>query len=197
MAETPNPQSVLPPQLDPRKVFRQALQIEGYIAVSSLHRLCEILLDKEGRVTASLAFEVDGDRRLRIRGQVNAEVSVVCQRCMQPMKQLLDDAIDLVMVSSDAQMKQLPSTLDPWFCGEDEVLIPADIVEEQLILAMPIVTMHTSCIDIDELAGKAQAAPVNGQHKKVSPGTDSSGADPDKHNPFAVLAGLKSDPKKP
>lgn len=195
MAETPNPQSVLPPQLDPRKVFRQALQVEGYIAVSSLHRLCEILLDNEGMVAARLAFEVDGDRRLRIRGHVSTEVSVVCQRCMLPMTQTLEDAIDLVMVNSDAQMKQLPSALDPWFCGEDDVLIPADIVEEQLILAMPIVTMHASCVDIDELAGKAQAVPVNGQHKKVPPGTDSSGSDPDKHNPFAVLAGLKSDRK--
>ncbi|MDO8908944.1 MAG: YceD family protein [Pseudohongiella sp.] len=191
MAETPNPQSVFPPQLDPRKVFRQALQIQGHIAVSALDRLCEILLDDQGVVNARLAFEVDSDRRLRIRGHVNAEVSVVCQRCMQPMKQILDDSIDLVMVSTEARMKQLPATLDPWFCGEDEVLVPADIIEEQLILAMPIVTMHQSCIDIDDLNSKAKEL-----HTKGSSGTESSEAGSGKHNPFAVLAGLKSDRNK-
>lgn len=190
MAETPTPQSVLPPQLDPRKVFRQALRIQGHIAVSTFDRLCEILLDDEGTVTASLAFEVDSDRRLSIRGHVNAEVSVVCQRCMQPMKQILDDAIDLVMVSSEAQMKQLPAALDPWFCGEDEVLIPADIIEEQLILAMPIVTMHQSCIDIDEL-NKAKELPNTGLA-----GQHTSAPAPEKSNPFAVLAGLKTDRNK-
>lgn len=190
MADTTNPQSVLPPQLDPRKVFRQALQIQGHIAVSSLHRLCESLLDEHGIVTASLAFEVDEDRRLRIRGHVNAEVSVVCQRCMQPMKQRLDDAIDLVMVSSEARMKQLPASLDPWFCGEDDALIPADIIEEQLILAMPIVTMHQSCIDIDKLNNSAR--PLSDSGLSVDP-SDSQSV---KQNPFAVLAGLKTDRNK-
>ena len=191
MAETPTPQSVMPPQLDPRKVFRQALRIQGHIAVSSLHRLCEILLDDQGEVNASLAFEVDEDRRLRIRGHVNADVAVVCQRCMQPMRQILDDTIDLVMVSSEARMKQLPATVDPWFCGEDDMLIPADIIEEQLILAMPIVTMHASCIDIDELNNKAGELSDKGL-----PAADSSDSQPGKHNPFAVLAGLKPDRNK-
>jgi uncharacterized protein len=190
-AETPHPQSVLPPQLDPRKVFRQALQIQGYIAVSALDRLCGILLDEQGVVNASLSFEVDSDRRLRIRGHVNAEVNVVCQRCMQPMAMVLDDSIDLVMVSTEERMKQLPASLDPWFCGEDDMLIPADIVEEQLILAMPIVTMHQSCIDIDTLNSQARELPEKG-----ASGRDSSEPAPEKHNPFAVLAGLKSDRNK-
>jgi uncharacterized protein len=190
-AETPHSQSVLPSQLDPRKVFRQALQIQGHIAVSALDRLCGLLLDEQGVVSASLTFEVDSDRRLRIRGHVSAEVNVVCQRCMQPMTQVLNDTIDLVMVSSEDRMKQLPASLDPWFCGEDDMLIPADIVEEQLILAMPIVSMHQSCIDIDTLNSRARELP-----KKGVSGTVSSEPSPDKHNPFAVLAGLTSDRNK-
>lgn len=191
MADTPTPQSVLPPQLDPRKVFRQGLQVQGYIPVSSLHRLSEILLDAEGMAQAELTFGIDEDRRLRIQGRASAEVSVVCQRCMQPMKQILDDTIDLAVVNSEARMKQLPASLDPWFCGEDEMLIPADIIEEQLILAMPIVTMHPSCIDIEAINNKAGGLPENGSSAAQSAESGSA-----KHNPFAVLAGLKSDGDK-
>ena len=191
MAETPNPQSVLPPQLDPHKVFRQALQIQGTIAVSSLQRLKDILLDDRGTVTAELSFGIDEDRRLRIRGHVSAQVSVICQRCLQPMTQTLNDTIDLAVVTSEARMKQLPATLDPWFCGEDDMLVPADIIEEQLILAMPIVTLHPSCVDIQALNQKAGGITETDSSDAGSAVTGSA-----KHNPFAVLAGLKPDRNK-
>lgn len=149
--------------------------------VATLRRFCESLLDEEGSVNAALLFEVDSERRLRILGSVSADVSAVCQRCLQPMKLYLDDKIDLVLVSTDAQSKVLPVTLDPWFCGEDELLSPADIIEEQLILAMPIVSMHERCIDVN----KAQDVAVKNQIEAESA----------RKNPFAALAGLKSRPE--
>ncbi|MDP2284015.1 MAG: YceD family protein [Pseudohongiella sp.] len=178
MAETPILKTSLPLTLDPQKVFRQKLQVNGQLPVASLKRLCESLLDEEGTVSASLLFEVDMERRFRIRGNASAEVSVTCQRCLQPMKLQLEDKIDLVLVSTDAQSKALPVNLDPWFCGEDEMLSPADIVEEQLILAMPIVSMHVRCIDVNS----AQDETVKNQIESETA----------RKNPFAVLAGLRS-----
>ncbi|TFH73180.1 hypothetical protein E3V39_08055 [Gammaproteobacteria bacterium LSUCC0112] len=178
MAETPILQTSLPQTLDPQKVFRQKLQVSGQLSVASMTRLCESLLDEEGTVSANLYFEVDMERRLRIRGKASAEVSVTCQRCLQPMKLQLEDMIDLVLVSTDAQSKLLPASLDPWFCGEDELLSPADIIEEQLILAMPIVTKHVRCIDVN-----------SAQDETIKEHIQTESA---RQNPFAVLSGLKS-----
>jgi uncharacterized protein len=186
MAETPKPATSLPLSLDPRKVFRQRLEIEGEVAVSALSGLCESLLDTEGVARASLHFLVDEERRLRIQGQVSAEVNVVCQRCLKPMTIQLHDTVDLVMISSEAQVRTLPAALDPWLCAEDESLVPARIVEEQLILAMPIVTMHEQCVDLTTgFGGAAEAA-----------GNSSDAQQALRNNPFAVLAGLKSGPDK-
>lgn len=181
MTETPISHTVLLQTLDPQKVFRQRMQIKGRMPVVSLQRFCESLLDDTGTVTAELLFEVDSERRFRILGNVTADVNVVCQRCLQPMTLHLDDKIDLVLVSTDAQSKVLPATLDPWFCGEDELLSPADIIEEQLILAMPIVSMHERCVDVN----KAQDVAVKNQIEAESA----------RKNPFAALAGLKTKPE--
>jgi len=186
MAETPEPATSLPLSLDPRKVFRHELEIEGEVAVSALSALCESLYDNKGVARATLSFSVDDERRLRIQGQVSAEVNVVCQRCLNPMSIQLDDQVDLVMVSSEEQAKQLPAALDPWICTEDQTLVPADIVEEQLILAMPIVTMHDNCIDLAKGFGSAAEAAGDSSDSPVAV----------RNNPFAVLAGLKSGPDK-
>jgi len=153
------------------------MQLKGQLPVASLQRLCESLLDEEGTVIANLLFEVDTERRPRIVGNVSTDVSVVCQRCLQPMKLHVEDKIDLVLVTTDAQSKALPDRFDPWICGEDEQLSPADIIEEQLILAMPIVSMHERCVDVN----KAQNLAIPNQ----------IGSESARKNPFAVLAGLK------
>jgi uncharacterized protein len=154
------------------------MQLKGQLPVASLQRLCESLLDEQGSVIANLLFEVDTERRPRIVGNVSTDVSVVCQRCLQPMILHVEDKIDLVLVTTDAQSKALPDRYDPWFCGEDEFLSPADIIEEQLILAMPIVSMHERCVDVN----KTQDLSIQNQIESESA----------RKNPFAALAGLKS-----
>jgi uncharacterized protein len=154
------------------------MQLKGQLPVASLQRLCESLLDEQGTVIANLLFEVDTERRPKIVGNVSTDVSVVCQRCLQPMILHVEDKIDLVLVTTDAQSKALPDRYDPWFCGEDEFLSPADIIEEQLILAMPIVSMHERCVDVN----KTQDLSIQNQIESESA----------RKNPFAALAGLKS-----
>jgi len=158
------------------------MHLKGQLPVASLLRLCESLLDEEGTVIADLLFEVDTERRPRIIGNVITDVSVVCQRCLQPMSLHVEDKIDLVLVTTDAQSKALPDRFDPWMCGEDELLSPADIIEEQLILAMPIVSMHERCVDVN----KAQDLAIQKQIESESA----------RKNPFAALVGLKSRSEK-
>jgi uncharacterized metal-binding protein YceD (DUF177 family) len=62
------------------------------------------------------------------------------------------------------------------------MLSPADVIEEQLILAMPIVSMHERCVDVN----KAQDLAIQKQIESESA----------RKNPFAALVGLKSRSEK-
>tara|TARA_R110002072_G_scaffold4663_3_gene32447 strand:- start:59268 stop:59828 length:561 start_codon:yes stop_codon:yes gene_type:complete len=185
MANTLDFASPVPPVLDVRKVFRHALLVEGSLPLSRLERLSTLLTDTAGQVNASLQFGFDGGRR-RIEGRVEAIVNVQCQRCLEPVSLTLSEPVNLALVADEAAAKELPAEYDPWVCGEEE-LVPADIIEEQLILGLPIVAVHQQCDPasvqqqtLDEIskAGQLEAAATQSE------------------NPFSVLAALKKNMEK-
>jgi uncharacterized protein len=183
MSETLNFDSPMPASIDARKVFRQAMRIEGYLPLSSMDRLLSLLIDADGHVNAVLTFAVDEGHRKRIGGLVQASVNVQCQRCLEPLKLQLSEPVDLALVSTQEKAKQLPTQIDPWLSDEDNLAL-ADIVEEQLILCMPFVNMHENC----------QAAPIpvlKRTNNKSSNAADNTEAAEQTTNPFAVLASLK------
>jgi len=177
MAEPLDFSAPLPAFVDARKVFRQGMQVQGFLPMAALSRLAEILTDTNGRANARLRFDFDEGRRRRIHGEVSAQVNVQCQRCLEPVSVQLSEPFDLALVSSEEMAKLLPVDIDPWLSSEDSLSL-LEIIEEQLILCMPIVNTHGSC----------RTAPL-------TRGTDSGVADEAdgrKNNPFAVLASLKS-----
>ncbi|MCR8921949.1 YceD family protein [Dasania sp. GY-MA-18] len=142
-------------------------------------RLTSLLANDEGLVTAELQFYIDEGRKRRIDGKINAHVNVVCQRCLDAVAIDVVSEFNLAIVWTDDQAKQLPKTLDPLIVGE-ELTDLAEIVEEELILSLPIVSYHEldSCKQVTRSFGEAEAAPV-----KEEP----------KDNPFKVLEQLRSD----
>ncbi|MGJ8690754.1 MAG: YceD family protein [Gammaproteobacteria bacterium] len=171
--------TLIPDYVDSRKIFAQQTLIEGVLPISRLERFSGAILDTEGDVQVSLQFDLDESFRKVIRGSLQADVNVACQRCLEPMPITLKDQFELAVVYKEEQALKLPKTLDPWFC-EDIKLVLADMIEEQLILCMPIVSYHEQhCIAKLEFEAK-QPNKVNGkQGEKVS------------ENPFAILQKLK------
>lgn len=179
MADTLDFSTPVPQILDARKVFRHGLAIEGCIAVKELKRLSECLTDTAGDIRVALDFGFDEQRRRVISGEVTANVNVQCQRCLQPVAFELVEPVNLALVESEEMAKLLPATLDPWI-SEDDQIRPADMVEEQLILGLPIAATHDAC---------ESAMPETGASEE--PDESGAGAQPSKPNPFAVLASLK------
>jgi uncharacterized protein len=182
MAETLNFATLIPSVLDTRKVFRQALVIEGRLPIARLERLSELLADCDGDVNARLLFTYDEARRRRVEGRVVASIRVICQRCLEPVELVLDESVKLAFVASEAIGKDLPVDIDPWVCAEDDFK-PVDIIEEQLILAVPFVAFHERCnLRADVTRGLTE----------ISTAQDQQGTAERSHNPFAILATLKN-----
>lgn len=175
----PMANTLIPDYVDARKIFAQQTLINGVIPISRLPRFCELILDSEGDVQVSLQFGLDESLRRVIQGELQADVNVTCQRCLEPTRISLRDQFELAVLSSEEQIEGLPKTLDPWVC-KDIKLVLADIIEEQLILCMPIVSYHdTNCIENLEFAAQ-QTTKSNGKLDKEL-----------KDKPFAILQTLK------
>ena len=72
---------------------------------------------------------------------VTANMPVVCQRCGQPFELPLEIKSQLCVVENDDLAKQLPAVYEPLVTDSQPVVL-IDIVEEELLLAMPMAPRH-------------------------------------------------------
>ncbi|MDX1490017.1 MAG: YceD family protein [Pseudohongiellaceae bacterium] len=167
--------TLIPEYVDARKIFAQQATIEGVMPVDRFTRFGEALTSNQGEVSIKLSFDYDERHRRVIDGSLTTQVYVSCQRCMEPTKISLSDTFRLALVESEEQIEKLPKELDPWMSLEPKLVL-ADIVEEQLILCMPIVSYHDY-----------ECHPV----QQETPSEETNGSGAEKPNPFAILQTLK------
>jgi len=161
-------QSILPEYLDVIQKAKFGAEIQGYWPVSKLQRLSELLLDNAGDLQAELKFVQDGRLRL-INGNVSAELTVMCQRCMQPMTLSLKTDFKLGLISKEAQAEGLPEGYEPYLIEGDSENIP-HMLEDELLLAMPLVAMHEhDCSDFLQQQKQRQQDEVDQQEEKENP----------------------------
>jgi uncharacterized protein len=144
--------------------------------------LREILPDDTGKIRARFAFFRDEESRWLMRVALSADVAVTCQRCLQPMPLHLESDSTLAVVCSDEQARQLPGHLDPLVVAGQECNL-WEVVEEELMLALPAFSYHDTedCREI--LAGFTGSSP-------------DAVATREEPNPFNVLEQLRSGREK-
>jgi len=171
---------LLPVSIDALKFCQQGVQVSGFLPLARLQRLSQQLYVAEGDARAALAFGVDQQSRKTVSGQLEAVLPLVCQRCLERIDIPVAAELSLVLVWNDDQAAQLPRTLDPVVMdGEDLDLL--EIVEEELLLALPLVAIH------DE--GVCRPPELLVEQILVDEPVET------KVNPFQVLAALKSEVK--
>tara|TARA_R110002167_G_scaffold337800_1_gene545336 strand:- start:594 stop:1121 length:528 start_codon:yes stop_codon:yes gene_type:complete len=167
----------LPKTLDPFKYADQNKILEGEIALKLMPRLAEMLVDTDGRVKVRLEFDRDPQRLRILSGTLKSTVNLMCQRCLHAVAKEIESEFILGIVYNDEQAQNLPRTYEPLLV-EDEKLVLLDVVEEELILSLPMFAYHTSCETEDyDKAEDTEAAEELEEETKP--------------NPFDVLSELK------
>jgi uncharacterized protein len=150
---------------------------EGRLKLSSLSRLREVLCDEGGMLEEGIVrFVVEFDRDALqvpfVEVRVDAELPLECQRSLQVFLHPVHVVQRLGLILDEADEAGLPPDYEPLLVPADGMLRPAELVEDELILAVPVVP--------------------------VKPGTElpeqewpESGSDEVQANPFAALAELK------
>ena len=161
-------------------------RLEGGVPLARLSRFRDAVLaiPEGGLCKVSLAFSADGERRRIVRGELEAEVELECQRCMSGMVSTLRSSFELGVVTSDEQARQLPAELEPFVTDGDAVDLWT-LVEDELLLALPAYPLH-----------EREECPAAPELEALEPGSgeDDSRAEADdrRDNPFSVLKGLKT-----
>jgi uncharacterized protein len=172
MSSTP-----LPKQVDIRKLIAVGTEISVREPLQNFARLATMLEMCDGDVELKLHLYVDDGRIKRIDGEVRAEVSVLCQRCLQPMMLPIDSTFAVGAVWSDDEAGRLPKYLEPYIVGEGLQDI-RDLLEDELILCVPYAAYH----EREDCAGDYL------QETTEEPGDTVKAEKP---NPFQVLEQLK------
>ncbi len=151
--------------------------ISGSLSLTDLPRLAK-LLESGGSAEFELNFSRDESRRVQVNGRITAELVLQCQRCLGAVSMLAEREIHLVVVDGLDEAEQLPAAVDPLLIEENTRLRLHDLLEDELILALPQAAMHKQ----DECRAVTQ-------HIIELEPADEDGVD--RANPFAELAKLK------
>ncbi|MDH4273588.1 MAG: YceD family protein [Gammaproteobacteria bacterium] len=165
-------QERLPTVIDPYRLAEAGRELRGQIGLTGMDRLTPGLASQDGQVSVELRFGVDGEKVRYITGHIQTTLKLQCQRCMQPVDVVVDRPVSLGIVPNATDAEWLQPGYEPLIV--DTPVVPlAQIVEDELLLAVPMVAAHDP--------GTCQANVV--QEEEPAPVV--------KESPFAVLARLK------
>ncbi len=141
-----------------------------------LPRLSASVVSIQRDVLVKVCFSRDESGYRIVTGKLNTCVSLECQRCLLARDYTLHAEMDLAIVISEDQLGSLPESYEGWLLGEDGEADLYEAVEEELLLALPIVAFH------DEQDCSASGQYSTGEFEE---------AGSTRKNPFDVLGSLK------
>ena len=174
----------MPDFADPWRLCTQGKAFHGSLALADLPRLRPLLAEPDGEVRFDLAFGRDAQQRAVVSIRVNAVLHLSCQRCMGVVSWPVESDSRMALVTGPDEAARLPEELDPLLLEEPRLAL-ATLVEDELILAVPVAPMHAvedCAVDLGEVNAAVEAP--------------SDEPAPARENPFAVLAGLHGDDDK-
>ncbi len=179
----------LPAQLDPWQAVAREVTYAGSLALRDLPRLREALvagaLDPAAAVVFELAFRRDEARRPVLVGRGRAVLPLECQRCLGVVEYQVDAELNLMLMQGKDLDLDPPEPYEPLPVIDDRVS-PAEVIEDELLLALPQIPMHP----VGGCRGPVAEVPAS----EVAPDEASDAAPTERPSPFAVLAGWKPDP---
>ena len=150
---------------------------EGALPVAAMSRLCELLASSDGTVRFALDFGRDEMGTDYVDVRAEASLTLTCQRTLEPFVLPVAVHTRLGLIRQERDEAGLPPDCEPLLIGADGRLNPADVMEDELLLALPLVPVNPDSSLPDDVTGHEPDAFAAGERRS--------------DNPFAVLRELK------
>jgi uncharacterized protein len=169
-------------QVNAKELSARAAVVERRLELAQLDRVQDAGGLPGTRIDVQLRFgSFEGWTTIDVR--VEGVALLPCQRCLQPCAVEVDESARVMVVRDEDE--QIPGGFEP-FVGTPEHLSLAALVEEQVLLALPLVPMHP--------AGDAQCRTSGAEVEPLAPssayGPAAKAAAEEKQTPFANLREL-------
>ena len=168
----PLKQHGLPEQLDAWRMVAARRTFDGVLPLSSMARLQGSLADTQGDARVEIEFDTDALRIPYIELRIEAKLPLECQRSLQRFAYPVKIVQRLGLIRDEEGENALPGGYEALLVGDDGLLRPAELVEDELILAVPVV-------------------PVAPGTEEVERDWDPPEEETQRANPFSVLSSLK------
>jgi uncharacterized protein len=178
--------SLDPHRLDVEVLAREGAEIAGSWSIDAFERLREVQVpgtDAPRAVAWSARGELRqprvGDPEIWLHLQASARLWLQCQRCLQAVDTAVSFDRAIRFVRSEEEAATLDADIDDDVLALARALDLRELVEDELLLALPLVPRHDEC---------PTPLPL--------PNEDPP-ADSEQPNPFAALAALRRNPSDP
>jgi len=165
----------LPITIDPFKSAQRRLVCQGTFELSEMNRLLAACVTCEQQIDVDFTFDIDELGLTVLKGQAKTKVKLICQRCTEDFEHEL--AIDFCFspVKKPEAADELPSYYDAIELDENGEVNLRELVEDELILAIPLIPRH----DAEDCEAEANTVWGEIPEEEAKP------------NPFDVLKQLK------
>ena len=141
----------LPYTINPMRFCEQRQYLEGQYLLADMPRLLETCIKKDSQLPVKVTLESGKDLQglFYIKGKATAMISVLCQRCLQEMVQVLICEFVLSPVATEEKELELPSEYSALYTKDSECNL-LHAIEDELLLELPIIPKHQNenCNDI-------------------------------------------------
>jgi|GEM_PF-3559407 len=165
--------------VDMQQIARRGGSLTGRHDIADLTLLHDRLADRQGSVAYRLQPQfrrielADGSKNLLcIEVQMQAAVTLMCQRTLQPFAHELQVHSSVVLVADDEQAAGLPDACEPMLADARAVDVML-LLAEELLLSLPLAPVAPQTEPVAVTLGSADATGIG--HAE---------------NPFAALDGL-------
>lgn len=146
--------------IDSLEFARDGRRLAGSFPVSSLSRLSDLLADDGGSLSWVVSGECNADHKHFLVIEVVGELQLKCQRCLGALTHGLNITSRLQLVRQGAAWPDEDledDRVDPIEALENQPLL--DLVEDEVLLALPIAPRHESCMLPGYADGSSVALP--------------------------------------
>ncbi|PCH85897.1 MAG: nucleic acid-binding protein [Piscirickettsiaceae bacterium] len=163
-------------EIDPYTCADQRRIFEGFISAANITRLEADVDSSTPDIKATLEFAREG-KFIVLMGRIDGHLVLQCAACLEAVNFPIDIDFKLAIINDDSLTSLLPTGCEPKVYDGEKLLL-SDIVEDELLLALPDIIRHEIC-------------PVELPHSSTS--KDFVQEVDVKVNPFKVLEGFKND----
>lgn len=129
----------------------RAAALEGELALARLKRLRAYLNADDGGVVVRLQFRHLPNVCVILDIHCEARLELVCQRCLEPVPHEVEVDVSYALLEKDAEGIGLPSEVET-FILDGERFNPVQLIEDELIVSLPLVSTHASRSECGGLA---------------------------------------------